>query len=194
MAGKRMRIASLLIAACALVAAADRPEWDNPSVVHVGTEKPHATLVDYPSAALAQAGERGSSPWFRLLNGSWKFHGSMRPSERPLEFYRTDFNDASWGAIPVPASWQMHGFDIPIYTNITYPWPQDSKKAPVVPYDYNPVGSYRTRFTLPPDWKGKQVYLNFDGVDSAFYVWLNGVKLGYNVTAVRPRSSTSPSA
>jgi beta-galactosidase len=168
------------------MAAADRPEWDNPAIVHVGTEKPHATMMVYPSAELARTGERAKSPWFQLLNGNWKFHGSMRPAERPVDFYRPDFSDAAWGAIPVPSSWQMHGFDIPIYTNIIYPWPQDPSKPPQVPYDYNPVGSYRMRFTVPPQWKGRQVYLHFDGVDSAFYAWVNGKKLGYNEDSRTP--------
>jgi len=162
------------------MAAAERPEWDNPAIVHVGTERPHATMMVYPSAELARTGERAKSPWFDLLNGTWKFHGSMRPSERPLDFYRPDFSDATWGTIPVPSSWQMHGFDIPIYTNFIYPWPQDPSKPPQVPYDYNPVGSYRLRFTVPAAWKGRHVYLHFDGVDSAFYAWVNGKKLGYS--------------
>ncbi len=89
--------------------------------------------------------------------------------------------------MPVPASWQMHGFDIPIYTNIIYPWPQDaSNKPPQVPYEFNPVGSYRLQFTVPPDWKGRQVYLHFDGVDSAFYAWVNGTKLGYSEDSRTP--------
>lgn len=181
-----MRIAIFLIAACGLSGAADRPEWDNPAIVHIGTEKPHATMMVYPSAELAQSGERAKSPWFQLLNGTWKFHGSLRPAERPLDFYRTDYNDTSWGTIPVPSSWQMHGFDIPIYTNIIYPWPQDPTKPPQVPYDYNPVGSYRLRFTVPPAWSGRQIYLHFDGVDSAFYVWVNGKKLGYSEDSRTP--------
>jgi beta-galactosidase len=166
--------------------AADRPEWDNPAIVHLGTEKPHATMMVYPSAELARAGDRAKSPWFQSLNGSWKFHGSLRPADRPLEFYRPDYSDAAWRTIPVPSSWQMHGFDIPIYTNIIYPFPQDPDAAPKPPYDFNPVGSYRTRFTVPPAWKGRQVYLHFEGVDSAFYVWLNGKKLGYNEDSRTP--------
>jgi beta-galactosidase len=181
-----MRIASFFMALCGVAFAADRPEWDNPAIVHIGTEKPHATMMVYPSAELARTGERAKSPWFQLLNGTWKFHGSLRPAERPVDFYRTDYNDSAWGTIPVPSSWQMHGFDIPIYTNIIYPWPQDASKPPQVPYDYNPVGSYRMRFTVPADWKGRQVYLHFDGVDSAFYAWVNGKKLGYNEDSRTP--------
>jgi beta-galactosidase len=181
-----MKALTILLAFCAALAAADRPEWDNPAVVHVGTQKPHATMMAYPTALLAQTGDRTKSPWFQSLNGSWKFHGSMRPSERPLEFYRTDFSDAAWGQMPVPGSWQMHGFDIPIYTNIIYPWPQDANAPPQVPYAYNPVGSYRTRFTVPPTWKGQRVYLHFAGVDSAFYAWVNGEKIGYSEDSRTP--------
>ena len=181
-----MRIIILLAALCAASFAADKPEWDNPAIVHIGTEKPHATMMVYPSAELAKTGDRAKSPWFQLLNGTWKFHGSMRPAERPLEFYRADFSDSSWGTMPVPASWQLHGFDIPIYSNIIYPWPQDRTKPPQVPYAYNPVGSYRTHFTVPPGWKGRKVYLHFDGVDSAFYAWVNGTKLGYNEDSRTP--------
>jgi beta-galactosidase len=182
-----MRVASfLLIASCGVAFAADKPEWDNPAIVHIGTEKPHATMMSYPSAELARTGDRARSPWFQLLNGTWKFHGSLRPAERPVDFYRPDFNDTAWGTIPVPSSWQMHGFDIPIYTNIIYPWPQDASKPPQVPYDFNPVGSYRMRFTVPPEWKGRPVYLHFDGVDSAFYVWVNGKKLGYSEDSRTP--------
>jgi beta-galactosidase len=182
-----MRIASLLLlSVCGVGFAADKPEWDNPAIVHVGTEKPHATMMAFPSSELAKTGDRSKSPWFQLLNGTWKFHGSLRPAERPADFYRTDFNDAAWETIPVPSSWQMHGFDIPIYTNIIYPWPQDRSKPPQVPYDYNPVGSFRVRFTVPPEWKGRQVYLHFDGVDSAFYAWVNGKKLGYSEDSRTP--------
>jgi len=182
-----MRIATtLLIVLCGAGFAADKPEWDNPAIVHVGTEKPHATMMVYPSAELARTGDQAKSPWFQSLNGTWKFHGSLRPAERPLDFYRPDYNDAAWGTMPVPASWQMHGFDIPIYTNIIYPWPQDASKPPQVPYEFNPVGSYRLKFTVPPSWKGRQIYLHFDGVDSAFYAWVNGQKLGYSEDSRTP--------
>ena len=181
-----MRPFILLALACVLPAAAQKPEWDNPAIFRVGTEKAHATMMAFPSAALAQTGDRAKSPWFRLLNGTWKFHHAMRPSERPVDFFRTEFDDSAWSTIPVPSSWQMHGYDIPIYTNIIYPWPQDASKPPQVPYDNNPVGSYRMRFNVPPDWAGKQVYLHFDGVDSAFYVWVNGQKLGYHEDSRTP--------
>ncbi len=181
-----MRIAILSLALGAAAFAQVRPEWDNPAIVHVGTQKPHATMMAYPSSELARTADRAKSPWFELLNGTWKFHGSLRPSERPIDFYRTDYSDAAWGNMPVPASWQMHGFDVPIYTNIIYPFPQDASKAPTPPYEFNPVGSYRMHFTVPPSWKGRQILLHFDGVDSAFYAWVNGHKLGYSEDSRTP--------
>jgi beta-galactosidase len=165
---------------------AQKPEWDNPAIIHEGTERPHATAMVYPNVDLAKAGDRIASPWFKSLNGEWKFHGSLRPAERPVQFYRPDFSDARWGVMPVPASWQMHGFDIPIYTNIIYPWPQDPKGPPTPPYDFNPVGSYRLEFSVPAGWQGRQIYLHFEGVDSAFYAWVNGQKIGYHEDSRTP--------
>jgi beta-galactosidase len=166
--------------------AQDRPEWDNRTLVKVGIEKPHATMMIYPASLPAMAGQMAQSPWYQSLNGVWKFHGSLRPADRPMEFYRPNYEDASWRTIPVPSNWQLHGFDIPIYSNIIYPWPQDAKAAPNVPKDYNPVGSYRRVFTIPDAWKGRTVYLHFAGVDSAFYVWINGVKIGYSEDSRTP--------
>jgi len=177
----RLAFLGILVSCCVV---AQRPDWDNPAVIHYGTEAPHSTMMVYPSAELARAGNRAQSPFFHSLNGTWKFHGSLRPADRPLDFYLPDFDDSTWRTMPVPASWQMHGFDIPIYTNIIYPWPQPVNKPPQVPYEFNPVGSYRLKFTVPPDWKGRQVYVHFDGVDSASYYWLNGTKLGLQTRAV----------
>jgi beta-galactosidase len=182
---RHMRLGILAILLSAL-ACAQRPEWDDVSVLHLGTEKPHATMMVYPTADLAKAGDPAKSPWFQSLNGNWKFHGSPRPADRPLEFYRPGYDDSRWRLIPVPSSWQLHGFDIPVYSNIIYPWPQDPDKPPQVPHEWNPVGSYRTTFVVPPVWRDRPVYLHFDGVDSAFYVWVNGVKLGYNEDSRTP--------
>ncbi|MCL4401515.1 MAG: beta-galactosidase, partial [Acidobacteria bacterium] len=112
-----MRLLVFPVLLTGLLGAAERPEWDNPSVVHVGTERPHATMMVYPNAELARSGEAAKSPWFVSLDGAWKFQGTLRPADRPLDFYRTDYDDTSWRSIPVPSSWQMHGFDIPVYTN-----------------------------------------------------------------------------
>ena len=77
----------------------------------------------------------------------------------------------------MPSNWEMEGFDVPVFSNITYPFP---KNPPQAPHENNPVGSYRRHFRVPADWQGKRVFVHFDGVDSAFYVWVNGQKVGYS--------------
>lgn len=173
-------VSALTVSVSAQEGPAQKPEWDNPKVVKVGTEKPRATFMIYPTRLLARLGKPVQSPWFQSLNGDWQFHGASAPADRPLDFFHTSFDASAWQTIPVPSAWQMQGFDIPIYSNIIYPWPQDSAAPPNVPKDFHPVGSYRRTFTVPPTWDGRRVYLHFAGVDSAFYVWVNGVKVGYN--------------
>jgi beta-galactosidase len=163
-----------------------RPEWDDPGVVRVNKEAPHATLTAFPAEELARTHDRGRSPWYRLLNGEWKFRLVPAPSARPENFYAAAFDDSSWTTIPVPSSWQLHSDDIPIYTNIKYPFPQDPKEPPQVPKSDNPVGCYRYYFAVPADWSGRQVFVHFGGVDSAFYLYINGQKVGYSEDSRTP--------
>lgn len=174
------------IATAPLAAAQQAPEWNNVAVISSGTEPPHVTMMVYPDATLARRADPSASPWFQSLNGPWKFHMSPRPSDRPTQFFDPAFDDSAWKPIQVPSNWQMQGYDLPIYTNIIYPWPQDPNGPPVVPVDSNPVGSYRRTFTVPAAWDGRQVFLHFDGVDSAFYVWVNGKKVGYSEDSRTP--------
>lgn len=162
------------------------PDWDNVAIIQRGTEKPHATFMVYPSADLAASDDMGASPWFRSLAGRWAFNGVMRPADVLPGFERPDYDEGAWRRIPVPSSWQMHGFDLPIYSNSAYPWPQDPAGPPVVPRGWNPVGSYRTAFVVPSAWSGRRVLLHFAGVDSAFHAWLNGDLLGYSEDSRTP--------
>ena len=93
------------------------------------------------------------------------------PDDRPVDFYRPDFDASQWYSIDVPSCVEMRGYGIPIYTNVRYP---HQRKPPFIGTAYNPVSSYRTTFTVPDDWKGRPVFIRFDGVYSAFYLWLNG--------------------
>ena len=102
---------------------------------------------------------------------------SERPILRPADFYKTAFDDSSWKTIPVPSNWQLHGYGTPIYTNVEYPHPNVAPKAP---RKYNPVGSYRSRFELPSEWNDRRILIHFGGVNSAFYLWINGKKVGYS--------------
>ncbi|KAL5570362.1 hypothetical protein UlMin_026937 [Ulmus minor] len=115
-------------------------------------------------------------PFVKSLSGYWKFFLAFSPSEVPENFYDGSFPDSEWKTLPVPSNWQMHGFDKPIYTNIVYPFPLN---PPFVPAD-NPTGCYRTYFDIPKEWKGRRILLHFEAVDSAFFVWINGVLVGYS--------------
>ena len=154
-------------------------EWANPAVQAIGQEKPRAHFVP-----LANAGEENTgSSRIKLLNGNWKFHYVDQPAGRPMQFFQPDFNDREWKNITVPSNWELQGFGIPIYTNITYPFP---KNPPYIDHSYNPVGSYRTTFTVPSNWSGQQVFLNFASVSGCMYVWVNGKQVGMSKISKTP--------
>ncbi|WP_246055135.1 glycoside hydrolase family 2 TIM barrel-domain containing protein [Pseudalkalibacillus caeni] len=166
----------------------DYPEWNNnPEVFEVNREPAHATLMPYKNVNAALKGERTKSTHYKTLNGKWRFHLSDNPEERPADFYKEDYAVTDWDKIEVPSNWQLKGYDYPIYTNITYPWTGYEKPAPPkAPTVYNPVGSYKRSFTVPGNWKGEKVYISFQGVESAFYVWVNGKKVGYSEDSYTP--------
>ncbi len=164
-------------ASTASSAAAPHPpnDWENPALMHRNREPGHATLMPFPSMDAARRQDRLLSPWCLLLNGTWKFKYLPKGVEdTPAGFESVDHADARWNSLPVPACWQLHGYDIPQYTNVNYPIPLN---PPYVPNE-NPVGLYRRAFTLPPAWKGRQFFLHFAGVDSMFNVWVNGRFVG----------------
>ena len=157
-----------------------QPDWMNPQVMHIRREEPRAALVPFACEGSALAGDRGLSPYYRLLNGEWEFL-YCEDGVAPQDFERADF-DGDWDSIDVPGNWQMHGYDVPQYTNVQYPFPND---PPYVP-DENPIGIYRRVFTLPESWEDKRVFVNFDGVNSAFYVYVNGTMAGFSKVAHMP--------
>jgi beta-galactosidase/beta-glucuronidase len=151
-------------------------DWENPQLLGRNVLPPRATLIPYADEASALSGERGDLEFLRPLSGDWRFHYLASPASAPAGFERDSFDDGDWDTLPVPSNWQMHGYGRPNYTNAAYPYPVD---PPHVPTD-NPVGLYRTQFTLPTAWSERQVVLRFGGVDSAFYVWVNGQLVGYS--------------
>ncbi|MCS7060093.1 MAG: glycoside hydrolase family 2 TIM barrel-domain containing protein [Anaerolineae bacterium] len=157
-------------------------DWENPHILQRNREPARATLVPYVDERSALSGERGSSPYFMMLSGVWQFCYAPSPRDVPEGFYRDSFDASAWDIIPVPSNWQMHGYGKPNYTNVTYPYPVD---PPRVPQD-NPIGCYRREFILPEEWAGQQVFLNFEGVNSAFHVWINGQLVGYSQGAHLP--------
>lgn len=191
---KRIRFALraiplLLVAFAAhLPGAAAAPElkdWQNPRLAGVNNLAPRATMVICPDAKTAlkigpvSNAERVKSPFYRSLNGQWKYHYASNHLARVPDFWKPEFDDSTWPTIPVPSNVEMHGHGIPIYVNVPYPWPKPWK-PPFVPEDdpNNTVNSYRKTFTVPKAWSGRRVLLTFDGVNSMFYLWLNGQKVG----------------
>ncbi len=154
-------------------------DWENPSVISINKEDPHATLIPYATVEQAIKGDPASSPYYKLLNGNWKFKWVYKPADKPEGFFEPAFIDESWQSIPVPSNWELQGYGTPIYVNIPYEFTEDPK-PPQVPHNYNPVGSYRQWFNVPENWEGREVFIHFGAVKSAMYLWINGEKVGYS--------------
>jgi len=151
-------------------------DWDNLAILARGRAKSRSYFIPYSDRAGALSYDRGSSPWFRSLNGSWKFHYAKGPEWAPDGFYEDHYDTSSWDDIQVPSHWQLKGYGNPHYTDLYYPFPVD---PPHVPND-NPTGSYIREFELPAHWNGRKLAVKFDGVDSAFHLWVNGTFVGYS--------------
>ena len=150
--------------------------WENYKILAQNRLKARAYFIPYSDPQTALSYSRGLSSRFQLLNGVWKFHYAPTPAHAPADFQEIDFDDSLWDNIEVPSSWQMEGYGKPHYTNVNYPFPVD---PPFVPTD-NPTGSYRREFIIPSSWQGQRIHLRFEGVDSAFQVWVNGKEVGYS--------------
>jgi beta-galactosidase len=166
------------------------PEIENEQMLGINKEPAHATLMPYVSLPEALAAKRQASSLSRSLNGSWKFNWVRRPEDRPVDFYKPDFDISAWKEIPVPSCWQLLGYGTPYYRNAGYTfkrdWPRVMSEPPqdwTAYLERNPVGSYRRDFDVPAEWKDRRVFLTFDGVDSAFFLWINGQKVGFSVNS-----------
>lgn len=154
---------------------------ENPQVVEINKLPARATFFPYESNDLALNGQMEASSRFISLNGQWFFKWSKTPEKRPKNFYKNEYKLDNWNKIPVPSNWQLHGYGIPIYTNIKYPFSfYDEPNPPDIPDGYNPVGSYKRTFNIPNEWNEKKIYIHLGAVKSAFYIWVNGVKVGYS--------------
>ncbi|MCD8260886.1 MAG: DUF4981 domain-containing protein [Bacteroides sp.] len=170
-----------------LLPAASQPlhDWENHHVLQINREPARAAFVPYEE----KPGDRTLS-----LDGTWRFRWTATPDERIVDFYQTDFDDAGWVDFPVPANWEVHGYGTPIYVSAGYPFKIDSPRVmgePKPTYttftERNPVGQYRRTFTLPAGWEQNgQVFIRFEGVISAFYLWINGERVGYSQGSMEP--------
>ena len=166
-------------------AQAQTRDWENPAVLSINKLPYHATL-QLPSK-WKECREIVS------LDGQWLFHWSRKPEERPVDFYREDYDVSSWGKITVPGNWQTQGYGVPIYTNMEYPFRRNRPSVTSEPpkdwtayENRNPVGSYVTFFDVTKDMLSKNLILHFGGVHSAMYLWVNSQKVGYSQNSMSP--------
>lgn len=155
-------------------------EWEDPTVVEIGKEAPHPHFITYPNAEDVFFGDITRSPWYKNLNGTWRFHYVATPEERPTALMRDDYNDFNWKEIAVPGNWELQGFGIPHYTNFLFIHPPN---PPFIDHSYAPVGSYRTKFSVPSNWKDREVILHFGSISGAAYIWVNGKAVGFSKVA-----------
>lgn len=182
----------ILGASLALWANAAQNDWENEVIIEKNKMNARVSSYSYENATDALEGDRTKSR-MTLLNGIWKFKYVGTTDERPMDFMAADFDAVAWDDIKVPANWELEGFGQPIYTNIIYPFTPNildttlkfdwrGPQPPMPPYIYrdNPVGSYVRDFEVPEAWDEQSVILHFGGVSSAFYLWVNGVEVGYS--------------
>ena len=150
--------------------------YEDLKTLHLNTMPNRAYYIPAPVSMDTAGEKRSCSDRFVLLNGNWKFRYYESIYDLKEEFFEEKFPAADFGEIPVPGVWQNYGYDRHQYSNIRYPFPLD---PPYVPHD-NPCGAYIHRFDYEQREEAPEAYLNFEGVDSCFYVWLNGVFIGYS--------------
>lgn len=171
------------------------PYWEDETMFAEHKLPGVATYMPYESqAAMLADTAYYATPWtapvntrFLSLNGTWRFHFVPEPSQRPTDFFRTDFDVSAWDTIPVPSNWEMQGYDHPIYCNVEYPHANTPPYIKARPgfndggknYGINPVGSYVRTFRVPAGWQSRRTLLHFGGIYSAAFVWVNGRYVGY---------------
>ena len=179
------RFIVILVSLLAITAQAQTHDWENPAVLGINKLPYHATL-QLPS-------KEKECKEIVSLDGQWLFHWSRNPEERPVDFYREDYDVSQWGKITVPGNWQTQGYGTPIYININYPFVRNRPSVTSEPpkdwtayENRNPVGSYVTFFNVTKEMLNQNLILHFGGVHSAFYLWINGQKVGYSQNSMSP--------
>ena len=157
-------------------------DWENQKLVGINKMDGHTVYPPFDDKDDAITGERSASPYFKLLNGAWKFEYFTGPDTLPEDFFEEDFDCSEWDDIVVPSNWQMKGYGNPHYTNINYPIPVN---PPFVPSE-NPTGCYIREFEIDESWQDRRIMLKFDGVDSFMYVWVNGQLAGMSKGSRNP--------
>lgn len=167
---------------CFGYANAQNNDWENPKLIDQGKEKAHASFMLFDSEKDVITDDYTKSTFYQSLNGQWKFNYVDKYADRITDFYKTDLNDAGWANINVPSNWELKGFGIPIYTNITYPFP----KNPPFIGENNPVGTYRKTFSIPENWENKEVLIHFGSISGCAFIYVNGKKVGITKASKTP--------
>jgi beta-galactosidase len=182
------RVLALLLPGCfpaavtaQIVVASGAPEWLDPRVNAINRLPARDAFFAYPSVEQALAGVKEEATNFLSLNGTWKFNWVRDQTDRPVDFFREDFEDAHWVDFPVPGIWELNGYGDPVYRNAGYAWSHQFRPdPPVIETRNNHVGSYRRVVELPAGWKGDELYLHVGSATSNLYVWVNGKFVGYS--------------
>ena len=159
-------------------------DWEDPQIIGENKEQGHVLVIPYSNEKTAL--REGKSPYFRSLNGEWNFFWVPKPADRPVDFYKTDFDIQEWNSINVPGTFELQGYGMPYYLATSYPPSLRKRNAPNIDDNDNPVGSYRREFSLPKNWNEREIFIYFGGVKSAFYLWINGQKVGYSQGSMTP--------
>lgn len=177
-------ILSFIICHIPFSEAQEHHDWEDNHVLQINREPARAYFIPFGE----QQGDRMMS-----LNGQWQFRWTKTPDERVKDFWRTDYDASEWKTLAVPANWEVNGYGTPIYISAGYPFKIDPpyvmkepKKEWTTYVERNPTGQYRRTFTLPAGWQAGQTFLRFEGVMSAFYVWINGQQVGYSQGSMEP--------
>ena len=156
-------------------------EWQDPRVIEINRAPMRTSFFAYESKAAAEAAVPENSANFLTLHGIWSFDWVNDADQRPVDFWKADFNDKAWGTMPIPGIWELNGYGDPQYVNVPYPWDNQFKSdPPKIPVKNNHVGSYRKEIQIPASWSGKEIYVHFGSVTSNIYIWINGKFVGYS--------------
>jgi len=167
------------------IQALDQPvELENPEIFQINREPARCSGIPYATREQAKTHQIETSSYYRLLSGSWKFHWVSSSADRPADFFKPGFDAAGWVDFPVPGLWELNGYGVPLYYDTKYPF--GTPDPPHIPAEKNPVGSYLTSFSVPAEWEGRQWFIHFGGVKSAYQVWVNGRYVGYTENSFSP--------
>lgn len=161
------------------------PYWKDIQTVAVNKELPRSSFMSYPDKSTALSFKYEKSPYYQLLNGTWKFYFADSYKDLPDNITDPSVNTSSWHDIKVPGNWELQGFGTAIYTNHGYEFKPRNPEPPMLP-EANPVGVYRRDIEIPADWDGRDIYLHVAGAKSGLYVYVNGQEVGYSEDSKNP--------